>query len=139
MDLIRHVVVFDAADVASVSEFWAELFDGDVIDDDPRFHVVIDNVGNWLIGVQHAPDHVQPDWPDGNPQQVHVDFHVTDPAAAHRRAIDVGARLLQDATDPESDHGHRVYADPAGHPFCIGWGQPSQQRLAEFVATLRRD
>jgi hypothetical protein len=27
-----------------------------------------------------------------------------------------------------------VYADPAGHPFCIGWGQPSREVLAEFVA-----
>jgi hypothetical protein len=27
-----------------------------------------------------------------------------------------------------------VYADPAGHPFCIGWGHPSREALAEFVA-----
>jgi hypothetical protein len=27
-----------------------------------------------------------------------------------------------------------VYADPAGHPFCIGWGQPSPEALAAFVA-----
>lgn len=33
----------------------------------------------------------------------------------------LGARLLQgaDADDPE---GFRVYADPAGHPFCLRWG-----------------
>jgi hypothetical protein len=135
MDLIRHVVVFDAADVASESAFWAAMLDGSVIDEDPQFHCVIDNRGNWLVGVQRAPDHVPPDWPDGEPQQVHVDFHVTDPAAAHGRAIDLGARLLQDATDPESDEGHRVYADPAGHPFCLGWGHPNQEQLAQFLAT----
>jgi hypothetical protein len=27
-----------------------------------------------------------------------------------------------------------VYADPAGHPFCIGWGHPSRETLAAFVA-----
>ena len=135
MDLIRHVVVFDAADVASESAFWAAMLDGSVVDEDPQFHCVIDSQGNWLVGVQRAPDHVPPDWPDGEPQQVHIDFHVTDPAAAHRRAIDLGARLLQDATDPESDHGHRVYADPAGHPFCLGWGHPNQKQLAQFLAT----
>ena len=135
MDLIRHVVVFDAADVASESAFWAAMLDGYVVDEDPRFHCVIDGSGDWVMGVQHAPDHVQPDWPDGNPQQIHVDFHVTDPAAAHRRAIDLGARLLQDAADPESDEGYRVYADPAGHPFCLGWGHPNQQQLARFIAT----
>jgi len=26
-----------------------------------------------------------------------------------------------------------VYADPAGHPFCIGWGHPSREALADFV------
>ena len=135
MDLIRHVVVFDAADVAAESGFWAAMLDGRVVDEDPRFHCVIDNDGNWLLGVQHAPNHVPPDWPDGEPQQVHIDYHVTDPEAAHRLAIDLGARLLQDAKDPESDEGHRVYADPAGHPFCLGWGHPTREQLAEFLAT----
>jgi hypothetical protein len=26
-----------------------------------------------------------------------------------------------------------VYADPAGHPFCIGWGHPSRSALARIV------
>ena len=26
-----------------------------------------------------------------------------------------------------------MYADPTGHPFCIGWGQPSREVLAAFV------
>ena len=133
MERIRHVVVFDAADVAAESAFWAAMLDGIAIDDDPRFHVVIDSEGNWLVGVQHAPDHVPPDWPDGEPQQVHVDFHVTDQAASHGRAMDLGARLLQDAEDPEAEHGHRVYADPAGHPFCLGWGQATQEQLGRFL------
>ena len=139
MERIRHVVVFDAADVAAESGFWAAMLDGRVVDEDPRFHCVIDSHGNWLVGVQRAPGHVPPEWPDGQPQQVHVDFHVTDPAAAHRRALDLGARLLQDATDPESGEGHRVYADPAGHPFCLGWGHPTQAQLAEFLATYVQD
>jgi len=138
MDLIRHVVVFDAADVASESAFWAAMLDGLVVDDDPQFHPVIDKQGNWLLGVQHAPDHVPPNWPDGEPQQVHVDFHVTDPTTAHRRAIALGARLLQDAPDPDSDHGHRVYADPAGHPFCLGWGHGTQEQLTSFLAAYER-
>ena len=135
MDLISHVVVFDAADVAAVSAFWAAMLDGSVVDEDPQFHCVIDSQGNWLVGVQRAPDHVPPDWPDGEPQQLHIDFHVTDPAERHRRAIDLGARLLQDAPNPESDQGHRVYADPAGHPFCLGWGHPNQEQLAQFLAS----
>jgi hypothetical protein len=28
----------------------------------------------------------------------------------------------------------QVYADPAGHPFCIGWGQPSPERLRQHLS-----
>ncbi len=133
MGFFRHVVVFDAADVATESTFWAAMFDGFVVDDDERFHCVVDDEGRWLVGVQHAPDHTPPDWPDGAPQQVHLDLHVTDPDGSHRRALDLGARLLQDTANPDADHGHRVYADPAGHPFCLGWGHPTHEQLARFV------
>ena len=134
MDL-RRVVVFDAADLAAESASWAAMLDGIVVDEDPRFHCVIDQQGNWLVGVKRAPEHVPPDWPDGQPQHVQVGFHVTDPASAHRRAVDLGARVLQDATDPDSDDGRRVRADPAGNPFCLGWGHPTQEQLAQFLAS----
>jgi hypothetical protein len=36
----------------------------------------------------------------------------------HRRALSLGAQLLFDRSeDPQEPL--RVYADPAGHPFCI--------------------
>lgn len=132
MDLVRKVVVFDAADPGVESAFWAAMLGGHVLTDD-RFHSVIDAAGEWCIGVQLAPDHVPPEWPDGAPQQVHLDLHVEDGPAAHQQATELGARLLQ-GTDLDTDEGHQVYADPAGHPFCIGWGHPSRERLAAFVA-----
>jgi hypothetical protein len=130
--MVRQVVVFDAADLDTESAFWAGMLDGHVFPDE-AFHCVIDAGGQWRVGVQLAPDHVPPDWPDGNPQQVHLDLHVEDPRAAHEEAIALGARLLQPAPDLDSDEGHQVYADPAGHPFCIGWGHPSPEALAKFV------
>lgn len=132
MDMVRHVVVFDAADLDAESTFWAGMFGGHVFRDD-SFHSVIDASGKWPVGVQLAPDHVPPDWPDGAPQQVHLDLHVEDPRAAHEAAIRLGARLLQ-GCDFDSEKGHQVYADPAGHPFCIGWGHPSRQAVSAFVA-----
>jgi hypothetical protein len=36
----------------------------------------------------------------------------------HERALLLGARLLADRADDEEEP-LRVYADPAGHPFCI--------------------
>lgn len=126
--------MFDAADIAAESAFWAGLLDGRVIADG-RFHCVIDGDEHWRIGVQHAPDHVPPAWPDGAPQQVHLDLHADDAHASHAQALALGARVLQDAADPDAPEGHRVYADPAGHPFCIGWGHPSAEQLAAFLAT----
>jgi len=131
MDMVRHVIVFDAADLDAESRFWAGMFGGRVYADE-RFHCVIDGSGEWRIGVQLVPHHVPPQWPDGAPQQVHLDLHVEDPRAAHLTAIGLGATLLR-PDDVDAEEGHQVYADPAGHPFCIGWGHPSREALAAFV------
>lgn len=133
MRFIRHVVVFDAADVEIESAFWAAMFDGRVVDGDDRFHCVIDAHGDWRIGVQHAPDHTPPDWPEGSPQQVHIDLHVDNGHDAHARAVALGAKVLLSG-DLDAEEGHTVYADPAGHPFCIGWGHPDEAELQRFLA-----
>ncbi len=135
MELTRKVVVLDAADVGRVSAFWAQLLGGGVVDDDDGFHCVIDAGGEWVIGVQHVPNHQPPEWPDGNPQQVHLDFHVTDPEASIAHVIAIGAKpLLTDADPGAGGEGHHVFADPAGHPFCIGWGHPAAEQLARYLA-----
>jgi catechol 2,3-dioxygenase-like lactoylglutathione lyase family enzyme len=125
--------VFDAADLEAESAFWAGILGGRVIRDDD-WHSVIDAGGEWRVGVQLVPDHVPPGWPDGPPQQVHLDLHVDDPRAALDKAIALGARLLQPSPDINAAEGHQVYADPAGHPFCIGWGHPPRQELAALLA-----
>lgn len=133
VEMERQVIVFDAADLHAESSFWAGILGGRVIWDDD-WHSVLDAVGEWRIGVQLAPNHVPPEWPHGTPQQVHLDLHVDDPRRAHEEAINLGALLLQAATDLDSAEGHQVYADPAGHPFCIGWGHPSRSALAALIA-----
>jgi hypothetical protein len=133
VDMVRQVVVFDAADLHAESRFWAGILGGRVFEDE-TWHSVVDANGEWRLGVQLAPDLVAPDWPHGAPQQIHLDLHVDDPHAAHEEAIALGARLLQPAQDLDAEEGHQVYADPAGHPFCIGWGHPSREALAAFVA-----
>jgi hypothetical protein len=132
MGIVRHVVVLDASDLTAESAFWAAMLDGRVFADDD-FHTVFDADDRWVIGVQLAPNHVPPDWPDGNPQQVHVDLHVDDPAAAHEKSLASGARLLKAAADLAAPEGHQVYADPAGHPFCIGWGHPDDEAVHNFL------
>ncbi len=121
MKITRQIIVFDAADLAAESTFWAGLLGGTVVAEDDWHSVVVD--GEWRLGVQLAPNHVPPQWPNGTQQQqIHLDLHVDDPQAAHQEAIALGARLLQPADDLEAAEGHQVYADPAGHPFCLGWG-----------------
>jgi len=132
VELLRQVVVFDASDLESESSFWAGMLGGRVLADE-RWHSVFDRDGRWVIGVQLAPDHVSPDWPDGAPQQVHLDLHVEDPMAAHAEAMALGARLLKAADDLAATEGHQVYADPAGHPFCIGWGHPDDDTVRRIL------
>ena len=38
--------------------------------------------------------------------------------AQHERVLSLGGRLLYDRSDDPQEQ-LRVYADPAGHPFCI--------------------
>ncbi|GHI99372.1 VOC family protein [Streptomyces olivaceus] len=54
-------------------------------------------------------------------QQMHLDFGVDDLATADRRATDAGATRLRptDEVTAEIHTGSRVYASPAGHPFCL--------------------
>jgi predicted enzyme related to lactoylglutathione lyase len=74
------------------------------------------------LGIQLAPNHVRPEWPDGSPQQIHLDLYVENVSAAHDEALSHGASLLQPADDLSSKSGFQVYTDPAGHPFCLCWG-----------------
>ncbi|HTF39998.1 MAG TPA: VOC family protein [Propionibacteriaceae bacterium] len=67
----------------------------------------------------HLPE---PTWPEGpRPQMLHLNTTVptlADLHTQHQRALALGARLLSDRSDDEVEPLF-VYADPAGHPFCI--------------------
>jgi predicted enzyme related to lactoylglutathione lyase len=118
MRITQTIVALDAADIHAVSSFWSALIGGTVQKDDDWHTIYVD--GEPRMAVQLAPDHVPPQWPDGTPQQIHLDLHVEDVAAAHEEVMALGARLLQEA-DLSADAGFQVYADPAGHPFCLCW------------------
>ena len=65
-------------------------------------------------------DRRPPRWRDpDHPQQAHLDLVTGDADATRRLAVSLGASLLEDLGD------HQVYADPAGHPFCL-WADPSR-------------
>lgn len=78
--------------------------------------------GSPALAFQFVADLPEPVWPDGSPpQMLHLDTTVSSVAeleVADARALGLGARLLLDRTD-DPDEPLRVYADPAGHPFCV--------------------
>ena len=137
MTIIRTVIVLDAADLHSVSDFWAGVFDGKALKED-NWHSVIDSEGEWRMGIQLNPTHLRPEWPDGfQQQQIHLDLHAENFEEMHRKVMVLGAQLLQESDSKDADEGFQVYADPAGHPFCIGWGQPTGEQLAKFLRTIK--
>ena len=119
MKINRQVIVFDSADLTAESSFWAAVLSG-TVDPEDDWHMVYVG-GQPQMGVQLAPDHVPPQWPDGTPQQIHLDLYVDDVKTAHDEVMSLGAKLLRPADDIESAEGFQVYADPAGHPFCLCW------------------
>lgn len=120
-------VVLDATDVRALAEFYRQLL-GFVYragDEPPavRDWLVLEHPsGAPLIAFQEVPALRRSTWPDNDvPQQLHLDFSVPDRdelERQHQCALELGASVLQDrADDPREPI--RVYADPAGHPFCI--------------------
>lgn len=112
-------VIIDAADIETEGAFWHRLLGGSTTTT-PTHHF-IQVPGLPVIVVQSAPGHTVPGWPDGAPQQMHLDFGVDDLATADRAATDAGATRLRPPEESSSDAGtgSRVYASPAGHPFCL--------------------
>jgi catechol 2,3-dioxygenase-like lactoylglutathione lyase family enzyme len=84
--------------------------------------VLTDAAGTPRIAFQQVAQLPEATWPEGPvPQQLHLDLSVPteqDLEAQHERALALGARLLHDRSD-DPEEPLRVYADPAGHPFCI--------------------
>ncbi|MFE0646369.1 VOC family protein [Streptomyces sp. NPDC058877] len=113
-------VVLDCAAPRELAGFYRSVLGGDVDRPDPRWSLHADwstlhTPGGLVLCFQRVADHRPPTWPDPErPQQFHLDFGVADLDAAHEQVLAHGATLLDDAA------GHwRVYADPAGHPFCL--------------------
>ncbi|HUL28287.1 MAG TPA: VOC family protein [Streptosporangiaceae bacterium] len=127
-------VVLDTTDARALAEFYRQLLGlayrpGDeppaAGEPDPRgqdWLVLRDPDGPAGIAFQQVPGMAEATWPAGPvPQQLHLDLTVPtvgDLGAQHDRALALGARLLYDRSD-DLEEPLRVYADPAGHPFCI--------------------
>lgn len=118
-----HHVIIDCPDPPALAAFYSELLGLPVTWQEADFAVVARNETSSGIAFQLAPGHQPPRWPDPRwPQQFHLDVMVDDVDAAEPKVLALGAQRL-----PGGD-SYRVYADPAGHPFCLiprpAWAPP---------------
>lgn len=113
-------VVLDCPDVRELARFYQSLLGGAVNEPDRRWAVGDDfatlHTGSGLVfAFQRVPDYRAPRWPDSTyPQQFHLDLDVPDLDQAQEQVLRLGATLLHADT-----RGWRIFADPAGHPFCL--------------------
>ncbi|WP_329615904.1 VOC family protein [Streptomyces brevispora] len=108
-------VVLDCPDPVALAGFYAEVLGGEIEREEDW--VDLKGATGVTLSFQAAPGFVPPQWPrpDGS-QQFHLDLTVRDLDAAEREVLALGAKALE-AEDRERTF--RVYADPAGHPFCL--------------------
>jgi catechol 2,3-dioxygenase-like lactoylglutathione lyase family enzyme len=115
-------VVLDCADVVELSRFYQSLLGGVVNQPDPRWSLdeawaTLHIDGGMVLAFQRVEDHRPPRWEDpARPQQFHLDLSVEDLDRAQEVALGIGATLLDDGN---GKRGWRIFADPAGHPFCL--------------------
>ncbi len=109
--------VFDCPDPPALARFYGQLLGGTVSEDPDWSEVHVAQVP-FKLAFQRVDDYTPPEWPDGQPQQLHVDFTVGDLTAASTRALALGARVLKEPVHGEGGI-YQVHADPSGHPFCL--------------------
>lgn len=134
-----HHIVLDCPEPAALARFYSELLGWPITWQQPDWVVVAADQRSSGLAFQPAGDYRAPDWPDpAHPQQLHLDVMVDDPDQAEPLVLALGARRLsapgsaaRDLAAPDAaapDSGSRVYADPAGHPFCLiprpSWAPP---------------
>jgi hypothetical protein len=108
-------VTLDCPNAGNLATFYADITGGKVTFLLEAWATV--NGPGGRIDFQTAPGYKPPTWPDPTSSiQMHLDFHVDDLEAAEARVLAAGATKYD--FQPNDDHCY-VYADPAGHPFCL--------------------
>jgi hypothetical protein len=105
-------ITVDCPDSHALVGFWSALL-GEPITYDADGMAMLG--GDKPVLFQQVEGYTAPAWPDpARPQQMHMDLRVRDLDSGEAAALEVGATRL-----PGGGKTFRVFADPAGHPFCL--------------------
>lgn len=125
--------VLDSREPRRLADFYRDLLGyayrpGDQTPEDGEDWLVIRPPdGGHQLAFQGNPEYVAPVWtpgpdrPGDQQMMIHLDLTVPDVPTLEEqrtRALALGAALLLDRSD-DPDEPLYVFADPAGHPFCI--------------------
>jgi predicted enzyme related to lactoylglutathione lyase len=117
---IVQCVVLDCPDPGELAAFYAGILGGAVNKPDPRWaagpdFATLHTAAGLVLAFQRVTGYLPPRWPGAaSPQHCHLDIEVPDLDAAQAQVTAAGGTLLR--ADPR---GWRVFADVAGHPFCL--------------------
>jgi catechol-2,3-dioxygenase len=106
-------VTIDAPDALALARFYAGLLGMEVTYEGPEGALIARDGKSVMF--QQVSGYNPPQWPDpAHPQQAHLDIIVDDLDAGEARARELSASRLNGGGER-----FRVFADPAGHPFCL--------------------
>ncbi|MCW2840386.1 MAG: hypothetical protein JWR55_1869 [Aeromicrobium sp.] len=112
-------IVLECADPGPLAEFWSAVLDRPIRQRDDDWWSLEPGADGTQLACQVVDAYESPAWPGlHGEQQIHLDIEVDDLAPAADRVVEIGARRLTDVVDP-GDEEWQVFADPAGHPFCL--------------------
>jgi L-amino acid N-acyltransferase YncA len=118
MAVVGHLfaVTVDCPDPLALARFY-QGFTGWEVSAVSADFVILSGGDHVRIDFQKVPNPPAPPWPDPQaPRRVHLDFRVDDLEDAEKHVIEQGAVLADHQPGGER---FRVFADPAGHPFCL--------------------
>ncbi|GAB77215.1 hypothetical protein SAMN05421595_1030 [Austwickia chelonae] len=111
-------LVLECGDAPRLAAFWKEVLDTE----EPYgefMWLTVDWAPVGRLSFHQVDGYVPPEWPGRTGEiQSHFDLLVDNLVEATDRILTAGATALTEVLDP-GPKAWRVFADPAGHPFCL--------------------
>lgn len=114
-------IVLECRDPEPLATFWSAVLGQEVATRQDDWWALARTDDRPRLAFQVTAGYLAPPWPGSTgKQQVHLDIEVDDLDVARQQVLELGAAQLSDVVqDQAEDAPWQVFADPAGHPFCL--------------------